>query len=123
MQIIRTWLERLLVLSSRIKTTLKQAIPRLFEGRSLIKMKQIYIEHIIEHLLTVKENGKYLGAFKIVVELGWVAKDAPRQFKQSASDRFMGFLKARWGFKKITDARNFFINHNLGYHEYDYFYL
>jgi len=26
-------------------------------------------------------------------------------------------------FNRITDARNFFIDHYLGYHEYDYFYL
>jgi len=103
---------------------LKLLIPRLFEGRTIEKMRQIYMEPIIENLLRAKdEGGKYLGAFKIVVQLGWASETDSRDMKQTAADRLMSFLKARWGFTKITDARNFFIEHFLGNHEYDYFYL
>jgi hypothetical protein len=102
----------------------KLLIPRLFEGRSIEKMRQIYIEPIIENLLRAKDgNGKYLGAFNIVIKLGWAQESDSRDVKQSMADRLMSFLKARWGFTKITEARNFFINNFLGYHEYDYYYL
>ena len=103
---------------------LKLLIPRLFEGRTIEKMRQIYMEPIIENLLRAKDQGgKYLGAFKIVVQLGWASETDSRDIKRTAADRLMSFLKARWGFAKITDARNFFIEHFLGNHEYDYFYL
>ncbi|HEC38548.1 hypothetical protein LCGC14_1575480 [marine sediment metagenome] len=106
------------------KGSLKSLIPRLFEGRAIEKLRQIYMEPIIENLLRVKDQGgKYLGAFKIVVHLGWASETDSREIKQPAADRLMSFLKARWGFTKITDARNFFISNYLGYHEYDYFYL
>ena len=117
---------KIINLNRRYYTTgaVKLLIPRLFEGRSIAKMRQIYMESIIENLLRAKdEGGKYLGSFKIVVQLGWASETDPRDVKQSAADRLMSFLKARWGFTKITEARNFFIDHYLGHHEYDYFYL
>ncbi|MCK4480568.1 MAG: hypothetical protein KAV01_08575 [Candidatus Lokiarchaeota archaeon] len=72
---------------------------------------------------TKDSDGNYLGSFKLVVKLGWCAETDYRDIKQPMSDSLMSFLKARWGFNRITDARNFFIDHYLGYHEYDYFYL
>lgn len=103
---------------------IKLLIPRLFDGYSIEKLRQISIEPIIENLIRQKDqDGNYLSILEIVIELGWCSKTSSPSLKQSMRDRLMGFLKSRWGFRRIADARRFFTDHYLGYHEYDNFYF
>lgn len=91
---------------------------RLFDGRTLTDLKYIYIEPIMEHLVR-----KGLSAGKIAIEMGWCSVQSTKQVIQSKNDRVMSCLKGRWGFMKITTAREFFKTHYLGHHEYEYYFI
>lgn len=74
------------------------------------QFRDAMMEPIIESLIRYKDStGKYLSAETI------------GQFFGRTGNFIKTFIKRRWGFNTITEARAFFETHYLGFHDYDYF--
>lgn len=77
---------------------------------AIVSFRDDMMEPIIENLIRYKDStGRYLSAEKIGALFG-------------RSGHFIrDYIKRKWGFNSITEARRFFDTHYLGYHRYDFY--
>lgn len=79
-------------------------------GLTWIPFRDAMVAPIIENLIRYKDNtGNFLSA-KVIGQL--IGKDG---------NFIIAFIKRRWGFNTIAEARAFFETRYLGNHDYDYF--
>ncbi len=73
-------------------------------GKSYNAMKDIFLEPIVENLIRRNVLGKTIEEM-VGRARGWTGR----------------YVKRRWGFCTIQDARNFLATNYLGFHEADYY--